>query len=59
MCKKNVLIAVLLAMLLLGSTVVQADTSLNPGGNIMAVADWDNGRPRSNNPGTVTVYGVF
>jgi hypothetical protein len=59
MCKKNVLIGVLPAMLLLGGTVVQADTSLNPGGNIMAVADWDNGRPSSSNPGTVTVYGVF
>ncbi len=59
MCKKNVLIGVLLAMLLLGSTVVQADTRLNPGGHIMTVADWDNGRPSSNNPGIVTVDGVF
>ena len=41
MCKKNVLIGVLLAMLLLGSTVVQADTILKPGlstGTVAAAA---------------------
>ena len=59
MCRKNVLIGVLLAMLLLGSTVVQADTTLNPGGNVSSAGGWDNGRPSSSNPGTVTVYGVF
>ena len=58
MCTKNVLTGVLVVMLLLGSTVVQADTNLLPGGDISSAGGWDNGLPSPDNPGTIAVDGI-
>jgi hypothetical protein len=55
---KHVLTGLVLVTLLLGSTLVQAQTNLIPGGDVTNASGWDNDKPAAGNPGTITVDGI-